>query len=1248
MMQAMISPPPEQQPQQRVIRLEVIDRFRHEGGSTEKGGKGGSGETGGLLGDLLAGGGRAVGKGEQLKVVHILVNESGVEIIDEGHPMLEKSLSNDSLTKLPLHLVRGQQTSDFTSNGLATTSTISDKDEKKDISGLQARKQPSAAAAKGSDAVSSVGGSRNLLLLDPIEVSLQLGQDLIGGINNSKIVASEELLEEKAKEVAIDDEPLFRPRGIEAVESGVQTENLTEARHAEVQTEPSQLVGGNFIDGLAADFDGNAADEAVGGSVRPVVSVQETSSQTEPLEESTRRPSPSEAAPEAEAAEKRPLSEADLATSETQTTSVEQFDFSSQTDIEQPLAASINTTEAVTQTEVSEELVFEDQFAEEPQEVELETSQLPQRPLTFPGSSIDLLDDHTYTSGIHTTRTRTVSPTNLKVQDDVVARVLLEHLGTVFPDSNPRSAPVNYLDLSRLGEEGETPCSDEIWLAVEGSGPSDVEDIHDEDKFLTTDDTETYSVYTDRMADVGGNGGGGTTETMLAPPSANLLGSESELDRIGSAGSFNDEAIATQRLQGVLASELNPLHTTIKATDSNVVTLNTRFGNMESLIGTLCSTVETLSGMSAASGGGGGTGLRRASGTPDLSNVKEGDGAKSKEMTAQDMKKPDIVLLDQLVSRIEHLSSDVANMDNTRQLREDNLILRKELQTYREREVQMMTRLESLERSLNNIGSHPGGGGGERDRGDHGYRSSRRRRSSVGSNRSTPELPPIEQPSRSKSIDPPRASDQVEKPPKLATIPIDPAGGTSGGSGSESEQVAKGGSKNLDKIVKPPLMQNGASGNGSSKSNKKALLRRASNGSSSSSGNELDVKTIQKRKPITPTLEIDYLETEIQTVRSDNSILRQDIQVYRDREHQLYRRNQELQNEIISISQRNTPVGNSKSEMNISVDFVNDERTGTPKAVFEAKKGQSKKKQVTESESESDAVAKPVVKKEASKENLAVPKSKNGKKKTPSVSSSSSDESAKKVQIQDDPPKAKDETTKAATGVPKTKTTANGKNGKNGKKSKTSSSSDSDGGKAGKLVDNDEWKVTVTSAHELETTSDSESKTVVVKPKPQEAIKEEVKTAAKKEVKKAAKKAKVEKKKDKDPIPKPPMFPAPRPPRGYVPPRNIPNASYGVSNVFGAGGGSTAMVPLGSRPGTGHGASDNEMTHQMLFKQEARDSLVDASPLPPRTPCPAAPGPLLTDIPYPLTPTRQLPHPPICQVSYDSVFEDPYYCMSYY
>lgn len=76
------------------------------------------------------------------------------------------------------------------------------------------------------------------------------------------------------------------------------------------------------------------------------------------------------------------------------------------------------------------------------------------------------------------------------IQDNVVARVLLEHVGGAFSQPDPRRA-VNYLDLSRLGEEGETPASDEIWLSVAGGG--------EDDKFLTSD-SETYSVATDKLS----------------------------------------------------------------------------------------------------------------------------------------------------------------------------------------------------------------------------------------------------------------------------------------------------------------------------------------------------------------------------------------------------------------------------------------------------------------------------------------------------------------------------------------------------------------------------------------------------------------------------------------------------------------------------------------------------------------------------------------------------------------------------
>ena len=58
-------------------------------------------------------------------------------------------------------------------------------------------------------------------------------------------------------------------------------------------------------------------------------------------------------------------------------------------------------------------------------------------------------------------------PLSPPVQDNLVARVLLEH---VHPDPPPPPRDphraVNYLDLSRLGEEGETPARSAVTNSI--------------------------------------------------------------------------------------------------------------------------------------------------------------------------------------------------------------------------------------------------------------------------------------------------------------------------------------------------------------------------------------------------------------------------------------------------------------------------------------------------------------------------------------------------------------------------------------------------------------------------------------------------------------------------------------------------------------------------------------------------------------------------------------------------------------
>lgn len=934
-------------------------------------------------------------------------------------------------------------------------------------------------------------------------------------------------------------------------------------------------------------------------------------------------------------------------TSETQTPTVERGEQSNQTEEKSLLDQEVQTANEDFLTE--ETLITEGVVAGQPTQG---SRPLQERPPTLPGSSIE--EPHIEQDFL---RTRTVSPQNLKVQDDVVARVLLEHVGTVFPSVNPRlRSGVNYLDLSRLGDEGETPASDEIWLAVDGSGCHSEDDPIEEDKFLTTDDTETYSIATDKLSTAATMAGYGnnTGPTLLqAPSSANLL-SEQELADLGGCESFDAEAEATARLQGVLASELIPLHTTVQSTDKNVVNLTSKFGNMENVLGTLCTTIERLQSQVP----------KNTDGSEDI-QIKKVTNAGQRVVTPPSRSSPngggirgtDVRLLDQLVARIEHLSSDVANMDASRQLREDNLLLRKELQTYRERELAMMTRLESLEKRLNDFQVRPS---------SHHRRHQRSRRSSIASSRGTPELPPIE--TRSRSVDSPK-----EKPEKAQQEEkLEPLSNANNEEPTRQSTPPKD-KTSLDKIVKQPLLPKSKT----TKNGVPKLPRRTSNSSSNSSqgsGNEElpeNIKAIKKRQPITPKLDNDYLQTEIQIQRSDNSILRQDLQVQKLREQQLYARNKELQEKLIeatsprphSRDERTPPTGQEKSEVNINVDFVTEDGGG-PKAVFETKKEAKTGKKTPPSRDSSKERGKPApLKKDLSKDKIAVPKNK--KKSTSSSSGSSAEGERSKIKEESEanvtaekekPDKKVSLANDAKNGVPKTKPTANGKakkqtNGKttNGKKSSPKGSSSSeDLVKKEQLIDDEEWKVTITSKHELETHSDDPNKVVIVKPKPVEEVKEEVKEVAKKAVK-AKKAKKLDKVKDPrhDPIPKPSMFPAARPPRGYVPPCALPNASPGVTAAItgsygpmGYGGGDGLLMTPG-RSGYRSGRassidSDSGEVISMMIKQEPRDSLVDA--VPPRIHPPVLPR----------TPSRTPAPPPICQVSYDSVYDDPYYSMSYY
>ena len=186
-------------------------------------------------------------------------------------------------------------------------------------------------------------------------------------------------------------------------------------------------------------------------------------------------------------------------------------------------------------------------------------------------------------------------------------------------------------------------------------------------------------------------------------------------------------------------------------------------------------------------------------------------------------------------------------------------------------------------------------------------------------------------------------------------------------------------------------------------------------------------------------------------------------------------------------------------------------------------------------------------------------------------------------------------------------------------------------------MEGEDWKVTIQSEHTLETVADTPRKTITVTPATGGKGKSDDEAKAE-----AASKAKGKGKRDRsksrsrdmtDPIPKPPMAPAARPPRGYVPPKPTPNLSGGVSYAvngpiqggplppsggrggvaFDTNGGGSGSGLRGPRSRHSSAESDNGQTYTMLIKQDSRDSYVNA------------------------------PNPAICQVSYDSIYDDPYY-----
>ena len=157
--------------------------------------------------------------------------------------------------------------------------------------------------------------------------------------------------------------------------------------------------------------------------------------------------------------------------------------------------------------------------------------------------------------------------------------------------------------------------------------------------------------------------------------------------------------------------------------------------------------------------------------------------------------------------------------------------------------------------------------------------------------------------------------------------------------------------------------------------------------------------------------------------------------------------------------------------------------------------------------------------------------------------------------------------------------------------------------------------MTISSKHELTTSSDTPNKTVIITPKIQEKIVEEKKEVKQVVAKTKEKRVVTQTKKSRE-IPAPPQYPCTRPPKEYVEPR-----PYGWPMVLDRNSNIAIVAPLPKSLGTTPLSNRNSFenldqcgVYSMYIKQEPIDYDVNSS--------------------------RPMP---ICHVSYDSIYDDPYY-----
>ncbi len=753
-----------------------------------------------------------------------------------------------------------------------------------------------------------------------------------------------------------------------------------------------------------------------------------------------------------------------------------------------------------------------------------------------------------------------------QVQDDLVARVLLEHAGTAFAPPDPRRT-TNYLDLSKIGEEGETPASDEIWLAVE-----DGEELGK--GFLTSSDEEEEE---DGEVGEGNDEGGGrrggrgvevrslpsTVETDKLSTAATMAGHVASRRNGGVNGGgggedredrdlledLDEEAVrneevyvgVTARLQGVLSEELLPIQDTLAVTEKSVVVLAEKLQRMEGILQTLADKV-----------GGEGEGFSGAAAAATRGTAPR----KLRKTTAAEGKS-----IEGILSRIEELSTELSSVSTAKKLQEDNDQLRVDLDRFRQRETHLLSRIEVMEKAMVV---------GGKSQGSSSSRPSSRRSSVDATVAEGQQFPPIAKPREKK-----------------------------GGGGGAPVAASR------EKIEVGRAIQMLAKEDAAAK--RKPRLRRGSlsDGSSSSSDSSSKLGAAAAAAAVSS----DCLHTEIQIARSDNAILRQDLQVFRERESQLVKRNKELEEKLLlkrtsystSSSKRGKPAVESSKPITPAEAEAREESPSTTNLVSDEEKSRQRKaeldinidftlpgkavireKRAAEGEEEKAKTTTTTTTPQPQKpENTTAA----GDKKHKAAPDEKSRKEVPKIKkpLQQNGTKAKPKPTVDDT-TTKPSLPSGVKDPPKEEEAQKTEEEEGGGDQVKKATfDSEEWRVTVSSKHELDISSESPNTIVVTQSKPppppppkQEDIKIEEKVVEEKvpsppppppkpkpqvvqpkeKPKPKPKKASppstkappppkpppppAEKDPRSDPIPKPPQFPVARPPRDYKPGKSLP------------------------------------------------------------------------------------------------------------